>query len=71
MGYYRDSYFYRLYRAHSLVGATEFMPVLTIAKIGRYHRTIIPREVRKLLDVSESCGMGRVFEGNEMIIRGG
>jgi bifunctional DNA-binding transcriptional regulator/antitoxin component of YhaV-PrlF toxin-antitoxin module len=29
------------------------MPVLSVTRVGRYYRTTVPREVRKLLGVDE------------------
>jgi len=54
---------------NSIVGAIEHMPVLAITKVGRYYRTTIPREVRKLLNINENDEIEWVFEDNKVIIR--
>lgn len=45
------------------------MPVLAITKVGRYHRTTIPREVRKFLGIKEKDEIEWVFEDNKVIVR--
>ena len=45
------------------------MPVLAITKVGKYYRTTIPREVRRLLNIKEDDKIEWVFEGNRAIIR--
>jgi AbrB family looped-hinge helix DNA binding protein len=52
-----------------MVGVVEFMPVLAVTRVGRYYRTTIPREVRKLLGINENDEIEWVFEGNKVIIR--
>jgi len=52
-----------------IVGAIEHMPVLAITKVGRYYRTTIPREVKKLLNINENDEIEWVFEDNKVIIR--
>jgi len=54
---------------NSIVGAIEHMPVLAITKVGRYYRTTIPREVKKLLNINENDEIEWVFEDNKVIIR--
>ena len=51
------------------VGATGNMPVLATTKVGKYYRTTIPREVRKLLVIKENDEIEWVFEDNKIIIR--
>ncbi len=51
------------------MGVVEGMPVLAVTKVGRYYRTTIPREVRKLLNISENDEIEWVFEDNKVIIR--
>ncbi|MEB3788947.1 MAG: AbrB/MazE/SpoVT family DNA-binding domain-containing protein [Desulfurococcales archaeon] len=45
------------------------MPVLATTKVGKYYRTTIPREVRKLLVIKENDEIEWVFEDNKIIIR--
>jgi hypothetical protein len=45
---------YYLTIANLIVGAVESMPVLAVTRIGRYYRTTVPREVRKLLGLNEN-----------------
>ena len=45
------------------------MPVLAVTKVGRYHRTTIPREVRKLLEIEENDEVEWVFEDGVVFIR--
>ena len=58
-----------LYKAHSIVGAVELMPVLATTRIGKYFRTTVPREVRKLLGLRENDEIEWVFEDGKIIIR--
>ena len=51
------------------MGVIEIMPVLSVTKVGRYYRTTIPREVRRLLDIDENDEIEWVFEDNKIIIR--
>jgi len=51
------------------VGAVELMPVLAVTHIGKYYRTTVPREVRKLLGVDENDEVEWIFEDNKVIIR--
>jgi AbrB family looped-hinge helix DNA binding protein len=52
-----------------MVGVVEFMPVLAVTRVGRYYRTTIPREVRKLLGINENDEIEWVFEDNKVIVR--
>lgn len=54
---------------NSIVGVIEIMPVLSVTKVGRYYRTTIPREVRKLLGIGENDEIEWVFEDNKIVIR--
>jgi len=51
------------------VGAIEYMPVLAITRIGRYYRTTVPREVRKLLNINENDMIEWIFEDGKVIVR--
>ena len=51
------------------MGAVELMPVLAVTRIGKYYRTTVPREVRKLLGVDENDEVEWIFEDNKVIIR--
>ncbi len=44
------------------------MPVLAKTRIGRYFRTTVPREARKILEVTEN---GEVIENSERIANEG
>jgi len=44
------------------VGATVSMLVLVITKIGRYYRTTVPREVRKILGLKENDKVEWILE---------
>lgn len=50
-------------------GAEEFMLVLARTRIGRYYRTTVPREVRKLLELRESDEVEWVFENGLVYVR--
>lgn len=52
-----------------IVGAIASMPVLAITRIGRYYRTTVPREVRKLLNISENDLIEWVFEDGRIVVR--
>lgn len=45
------------------------MSVSAITKVGRYYRTTIPREVRKLLGINENDKIEWVFEDIKVIVR--
>ena len=45
------------------------MPVLAATRVGRYYRTTIPREVRKLLGIDENDEVEWVFEDNKIVVR--
>jgi len=51
------------------VGAVEFMPVMARTRIGRYYRTTVPREVRKLLELRENDEVEWVFENGAVYAR--
>ena len=51
------------------MGAKVSMPVLAITRIGRYYRTTVPREVRKILELEENDQIEWVFENGNIIIR--
>jgi AbrB family looped-hinge helix DNA binding protein len=51
------------------MGVLESMPVLAVTRVGRYYRTTIPREVRKLLDINENDEIEWVFEDSKVIVR--
>jgi len=54
---------------NSVVGAIELMPVMARTRIGRYYRTTIPREVRKLLELRENDEVEWVFENGVVYVR--
>lgn len=45
------------------------MPVLAVTRIGKYYRTTVPREVRKLLEINEGDRIEWVFEEGRVIVR--
>jgi len=45
------------------------MPILATTRVGRYFRTTIPREVRKILDINEDEVIERIFEDGKIVIR--
>jgi bifunctional DNA-binding transcriptional regulator/antitoxin component of YhaV-PrlF toxin-antitoxin module len=47
------------------------MPVLAKTKIGRYFRTTVPREMRKILEVTENDVIEWVFEDGKVVVRRG
>jgi len=47
------------------------MPILATTRIGRYFRTTIPREVRKILDINENDVIEWIFEDGKIVIRKG
>jgi len=47
------------------------MPILATTRVGRYFRTTIPREVRKLLDINENDVIEWIFEDGKIVIRKG
>lgn len=51
------------------MGAVEFMPVLAVTRIGRYYRTTVPREVRKILELNENDEIEWVLESDKIVVR--
>jgi len=51
------------------VGAVELMPVLAVTRIGKYHRTTVPREVRKILELNENDEIEWVLENDKIVVR--
>ena len=47
------------------------MPVLAKTKVGRYFRTTVPREVRKILEIKENDTVEWILEKDKIIIRKG
>ena len=45
------------------------MPVLAKTRIGKYFRTTVPREVRKILEIKENDIVEWVLEDNRIIVR--
>jgi AbrB family looped-hinge helix DNA binding protein len=46
-------------------------PTLSRTRVGRYSRTTIPREVRKLLGISEGDVVEWIYEDGKIIVRRG
>jgi len=51
------------------VGVVGLMPVLAVTRVGRYYRTTIPREVRRLLGIGENDEVEWVFEDGKVVIK--
>ncbi|RLG75940.1 MAG: hypothetical protein DRO12_04925 [Thermoprotei archaeon] len=45
------------------------MPILAVTRVGRYYRTTIPREVRKLLELKENDEIEWLFEDGKIIVK--
>ncbi|MEM1703843.1 MAG: AbrB/MazE/SpoVT family DNA-binding domain-containing protein, partial [Zestosphaera sp.] len=52
----------------SIVGVVVFMPIIARTRVGRYYRTTIPREVRKLLELRENDEVEWVFENGVLLL---
>ena len=52
-----------------MVGAVELMPVLAVTRVGRYYRTTVPREVRKILELNEKDEVEWVLENDKIVVR--
>ena len=64
-----DKSIYMRITGYSIVGVVEFMPVLAVTRVGRYYRTTIPREVRKLLGIGVNDEVEWVFEDGKVVIK--
>ena len=51
------------------MGAIEFMSVLAVICIGKYYRTNVPREVRKILELNENDDIEWVLENGKIVVR--
>jgi len=47
------------------------MPVLAVTRIGKYYRTTVPREVRKILELNENDEIKWVLENDKIVVRKG
>ena len=45
------------------------MPVLAVTRVGKYYRTTIPREVRKLLSINENDEIEWIFKDGKICVR--
>jgi AbrB family looped-hinge helix DNA binding protein len=45
------------------------VPVLATTRVGRYYRTTVPREVRRLLGINENDKIEWVFEDSKVVVR--
>jgi len=45
------------------------MSVLAVTRVGRYYRTTIPREVRKILGLSSGDSVEWVLEDGKIVLR--
>ena len=50
------------------MGVKELMPILATTRVGRFYRTTIPREVRKLLELREGDEIAWVLEENRIVV---
>jgi len=51
------------------VGAVELMPVLATTRIGKYYRTTVPREVRRILELKENDEVEWVLESDKVVVK--
>jgi len=49
-----NSSVFNVFKTSVILGVKEFMPILTVTKVGKHYRTTIPREVRKILELKEN-----------------
>jgi len=42
---------------------------LAVTRIGKYYRTTVPREVRKILELNENDEIEWVFENDKIVVR--
>jgi len=47
------------------------MPILARTKVGKYFRTTVPREVRRILEIEENDVVEWVLEGDRIMFRKG
>ena len=47
------------------------MPVLAKTKVGKYFRTTVPREVRKILEIKENDTVEWILDKDRIIVRKG
>jgi len=45
------------------------VPVLATTRVGKYYRTTVPREVRRLLGINEDDEIEWVFEDGKVVVR--
>ena len=51
------------------MGAVELMPVLATTRIGKYYRTTVPREVRRILELKENDEIEWILESDRVVVR--
>ena len=51
------------------MGAVELMPVLATTRIGKYYRTTVPREVRRILELKENDEVEWVLESDKVVVK--
>jgi len=44
------------------------MPVLAVTHVGKYYRTTVPREVRKILEIGINDEIVWILEGDKIIV---
>jgi len=54
---------------YSIMGVVEFMPILATTRIGKYYRTTVPREVRRILELKENDEIEWVLESDKIVVR--
>lgn len=45
------------------------VPVLAKTRVGKYYRTTVPREVRKILEIKENDLVEWILEKDKIVIR--
>jgi len=45
------------------------VPVLAVTRIGKYYRTTVPREVRRILELKANDEIEWVLESDKVVVR--
>ncbi len=51
------------------MGAVEFMLDLAVTRVGKFYRTTVPREVRKILEPKENDEIEWILDDGKIIIK--
>ena len=57
-----------IYLIDTIVGAIAVMLILLIILVGRYYRTTIPREVRKILNIKLMMSLNEFWRITELLL---